>query len=308
VQVLVTGGAGFIGSHVVERLLTREHSVSVIDDLSAGRRSNLPGGVALVPASIFDPVLPELCQGADVVIHAAAQTSVAASTSDPRADARTNIIGTLTVLSAAARAGVRRFIYLSSAAVYGQPVRLPVTEAHRLAPTSPYGVSKLTGEYYVRLQGLQGMQCTVLRLANVYGPRQSAAGEAGVIARWAAALAGGEPIILHGDGRQTRDFIYVEDVAAAVAAAAESALSGTFNIGTGRETALIDLLAGMECVSGQPAARVMQPHRQGDIARSVLKSARANRLLGWNAETSLHEGLVRTFTWAGAQAAGRSAS
>jgi UDP-glucose 4-epimerase len=190
-------------------------------------------------------------------------------------------------------------VYLSSAAVYGQPIHLPIEEEHPLAPASPYGVSKLTGEYYTRLQG---MSWAALRLANVYGPRQSAAGEAGVVARWAAALAGNEPVHLHGDGRQTRDFIYVEDVAAAVAAAAESTISGTFNIGTGAETALTDLLSHMECAADRPAVRVRVAPRPGDIDHSVLKSTRANRLLHWAPQTPLPHGLARTCAWARAAA------
>lgn len=303
-RILVTGGAGFIGSHVAECLLSRGHSVIVVDDLSTGEVQNLPAGATLHRLSICSDVLDTALAETDAVVHAAAQTSVAASVSDPVADAATNIMGTVRLLTAAARAGVRRFLFLSSAAVYGSNCPLPAVETAAVAPESPYGLSKLAGELYVKLlAGHAGMEWVILRLANVYGPRQSARGEAGVIARWSAALAAGNPVVLHGDGSQTRDFVYVADVARAVALALETpgAAGACLNVGTGRETALRQVLAalldqGMQPLSGPP--------RPGDVARSVLDIQSARTTLGWEPQTPLETGLAETAAWAGGKAKG----
>jgi UDP-glucose 4-epimerase len=304
VRILVTGGAGFIGSHVVECLLDRGHTVSVADDLSAGRAENLPAGVTLHRLSICDDDPGDALAGIHAVVHAAAQTSVAASVQDPDHDAAINVLGTVRLLTAAARAGVRRFLFISSAAVYGTDCPLPAIESAPLAPASPYGLSKLAGEHYVRLlSGLTGMEWVILRLANVYGPRQSARGEAGVIARWCAALAEGDPPVLHGDGSQTRDFVYVTDVARAVALALETpdAAGRCLNIGTGRETSLRLVLQHLLGPGAQPRTG---PPRPGDIARSVLDTRAVRAALGWEPEMPLETGLAATAAWAGSSGKG----
>jgi UDP-glucose 4-epimerase len=306
-RILVTGGAGFIGSHVAERLLCAGHEVIVADDLSTGAPGNLPCGVDLHRLSLLDGDLAAVCAGADAVVHAAAQTSVAASVQDPAGDAATNILGTVRLLEAAGRAGAGRFLFISSAAVYGQGAEPPVTEACPLLPSSPYGLSKLVGERYVRLLcELSGMDWAILRLANVYGPRQSAAGEAGVIARWCAALAGGRPALLQGDGSQTRDFIYVADVADAVAlaVAAPGAAGRVLNIGTEMETPIRAVLGCLQQLLGREGEPLRVPLRSGDIARSALATGAAREALGWVPATPLAEGLARTAAWAAAGGAG----
>lgn len=307
-QILLTGGAGFIGSHIAERLLDRGHGVRVVDDLSAGRAANLPAGVAFHQASVLDAHLPALCQGCDAVVHAAAQTAVSASVQDPARDALLNAIGTIRALSAARAAGARRFVFLSSAAVYGTAGTPPILESQPPAPSSPYGLSKWAGERYVALlAGDAQMDWCILRLANVYGPRQSSTGEAGVVARWCAALADGTPIDLFGDGGQTRDFVYVGDVAAAVARAVESdqASGRTLHISTGLGVPLRQLLGLLEELSGRAAQVRLGPPRPGDIYHSALDPGLVRQVLGWEAVTPLREGLAETLLWAHKQSGRR---
>lgn len=299
-RVLVTGGAGFIGSHIVDCLLERGEQVLVADDLSAGSRENVSPGAEFHDRSVLEPGLTELLTGCDAVVHAAAQTSVAAASADPEADARINITGTIRTLLAAGRSGVRRVVYLSSAAIYGNASQPPIDEAQPAAPTSPYGLSKWAGEQYVRLiADMCGLEWVVLRLANVYGPRQSPRGEAGVVARWCSAVGAGEPLQLHGDGSQTRDFVYVGDVAHAVVTALDhpEAGGGTFNVGTGSEIAIREILTRLEGVLGRPAVVRQLPGRPGDVVRSALNSERIRVRLGWEPRIPLDEGLARTTAW-----------
>jgi UDP-glucose 4-epimerase len=296
-HVLVTGGAGFIGSHIVERLLERNHRVTVVDDLSGGGPHHLSDRADFHQMSILDRSQMQLFKDVDVVVHAAAQTSVSASVNDPVDDALTNIGGTVQTLRSAAISGVRRFIYLSSAAVYATEGSPPFSEGHPIEPTSPYGLSKWTGEAYVRLLGsLMGVEWAILRLANVYGPRQSLAGEAGVIARWVDAIVDGRPVTLHGDGGQTRDFIYVEDVAKAVVRALQVPIGSgcTLNVSTGRGSELCDVLSVLEEISGRQAVMIHEPSRVGDIRHSALNNGLARECLGWQPYTALREGLART--------------
>ncbi|HYF94826.1 MAG TPA: NAD-dependent epimerase/dehydratase family protein [Symbiobacteriaceae bacterium] len=298
-RTVVTGAAGFIGSHITEALLARGHHVTAVDDLSTGCRSNLPPTADLHQISVLDPALDQVCAGAGAVVHAAAQTSVAVSARDPAGDALTNIVGTIRAVRAAAGGGAQRFIYLSSAAVYAPDAQPPMGEDAQIGPASPYGISKLAGEWYVQhLAGAAGMEWVIVRLANVYGPRQSAEGEAGVIARWSAALAAGDPVILYGDGSQTRDFIYVEDVARAVAMAAEAgaAAGRLFNVGTGTETAIGELLGTLEGLAGARAAVIRRERRPGDPPRSALQTGCIRRALGWAPSVALAEGLARTLS------------
>lgn len=299
-RILVTGGGGFIGSHIAGHLVARGHDVTVADNLSTGRREQVPAETAFHGVSVLDPEFVPLCRDMDAVVHTAAQISVASSWQDPVADAVANIIGTIRTLQAALAGGVRRFAYLSSAAVYASEGGRAIAEEHPLAPLSPYGISKLTGERYVRrLCERDGADWLIFRLANVYGPRQNAEGEAGVVARWTAAMAAGQAVILQGDGGQTRDFIYVGDVAEAVALGLEQpgCARTVFNVGTGRATSLRELLTCLEAAAGVRAKVVSAPPRPGDIRHSRLDVTKARQVLGWEASTPLEDGLRATVAW-----------
>lgn len=301
-HVLVTGGAGFIGSHIVDKLLQAGHRVAVLDDLSTGRRENLPRGVHLYPQSLLDPGLSDLFEEVEpeVVFHQAAQVKVSRSLSDPAFDARTNIEGSIRLLEACRATGTRKVVYASSAAVYGEPLTLPLPEDHRLAPLSPYGLSKLTVERYLALYySLYGLKYAVLRYANVYGPRQDSSGEGGVVAIFAARAVRGKPLVIYGDGTQTRDFVYVEDVAEANLLAAREDLPGQLvvNVGGGKECSISELAATCARLAGCDLPRIHQAARPGEIKRSALDNRRAREVLGWQPRTPLSEGLRRTLDW-----------
>jgi UDP-glucose 4-epimerase len=317
-KCFVTGGAGFIGSNLVDALQGRGEDVTVVDDLSTGRRENLDGalaaGAALVELDIRDrDALIELTADAkpEVVFHLAAQIDVRKSVADPAFDASINVGGTANVLDAARAAGSRRVVFTSTGgAVYGEGEGqgLPLAEDAPIAPLSAYGQSKFAGEGYLALyERLYGLPGVSLRLGNVYGPRQDPLGEAGVIAIFCGRLRAGEPPTVFGDGRQTRDYIYVGDVVAAALAAAESEASGPINIGTGVETDVLELvdrlaeLAGAQSSSpgseeapGGAFEPEFAPPRTGEVQRISIDPARAKRELGWRAETSLQEGLRLT--------------
>ena len=293
-RALVTGGAGFIGSHLVDALLARGDDVTVVDHLAERRLPNLAGATAArlvrgdvreveAMADVFAAARPE------VVFHLAAQIDVRRSVADPAIDAFVNIGGTASVLEAARRSGARRVVLASTAGVYGEPPALPTPEDAPLQPLSPYGAGKVAAESYVelfsRLHGLSGL---ALRMANVYGPRQSPSGEAGVVAIFCGAAARGEAARMFGDGRQTRDFIYVGDVVDAFLAAGDADVQGALNVATGRETSLLELGAalGLETAAG--------PGRLGEVRRSCLDATAAARALGWRARTPLAAGLERT--------------
>ena len=301
-RVLVTGGAGFIGSNLVDALVARGDDVTVVDDLSTGRRVNLERSPArLVEASITEP-LEAVLQDAEpeLVFHLAAQVDVRRSVADPGFDLHVNGWGTLKVLEAARAAGVRHVVYASTGgAIYGDTDVIPTPEDAALAPLAPYGHSKYTGEGYCRLfSELHGLGTTSVRFANVYGPRQDPLGEGGVIAIFCGrALDGGEAMIF-GDGEQTRDFVYVGDVVAAMMAASEGGAFGPFNVGTGVETSVNDLVRALREVTGTEFAPRHQPPRPGEVERSCLDPARAAAVLGWRAEVSLEDGLRRTLEWA----------
>ncbi|RJX16933.1 MAG: NAD-dependent epimerase/dehydratase family protein [Ammonifex sp.] len=297
-RVLVTGGAGFIGSHVTEALLEAGARVAVVDNLSTGCRQNVSAEAVFYEADITAPDLGDIFtfEKPEVVVHLAAQAVAPVSLARPCFDASVNITGTINLLEASRRAGVRRVVYSSSAAVYGAPVYLPVDEAHPVQPISPYGASKYAAEVYLAAyRRLYGIEWAALRLANVYGPRQDAAGEGGVVAVFCRRLREGAPPGVFGDGEQTRDFIYVKDVAAAVLAALKSGGGEALNIGTGKGTSVKELLQVLERISEQKVLPRYGPPRPGDIRHSVLDPARARAVLTWQSRYSLVEGLKQTY-------------
>jgi UDP-glucose 4-epimerase len=310
-RVLVTGGAGFIGSTLVDRLVERGDEVVVVDSLGGGRRENLAGALAsgrvrLIEADAADPEIDALVKAErpEVVHHLAAQIDVRHSVADPLHDALVNILGTIRVAQAAAAAGARRLVFAASGGTaYGEPDpdRLPVAEDAPANPTAPYGVSKRSAEDYLRtFNALYGLETVSLRLANVYGPRQDPHGEAGVVAIFCNRLLAGEPVTIFGDGTQTRDYVYVGDVVDAFVLAAErpEAAGGGFNIGTGIETSVLDLYATLRSVAGTGAEPGFAPPRQGELGRVALDAGLAGRVLGWTPRTPLAEGLRRALAWA----------
>ncbi|CAB1127842.1 UDP-glucose 4-epimerase [Candidatus Hydrogenisulfobacillus filiaventi] len=307
-RVVVTGGAGFIGSHLVPRLVARGHQVTVVDNLSAGRRERVPEGARLLVADVRLTAawVPRLPEGADVLIHLAAQASVPLGEAHPREDFAANAEGTLAALEAALTLGVREVRFASSAAVYGDPARLPVPEEAPTVPRSFYGVHKLLGEGLVAHWGERyGMRTVILRLANVYGPGQGVTGEGGVVAVFLDALRRGRLPVLHGDGRQTRDFVAVEDVAAAFLHRLGESPSVRVNVATGIGTSIGELWQQMAALAGVDPARVRRgPARVGDIRHSRLDPERA-RAWGFAPRIRLEDGLRRLWeTAAPAVAAG----
>lgn len=307
-RAIVTGGAGFIGSHLVDILLARGFAVTVVDNLSSGRRENVSGAAHFHFMDVTGEGLADLFREIrpTVVFHLAAQVSVAASMASPGADAQTNIIGLINVVEAAAKAGAKRVVFSSSAAVYGDPERLPLDETARTAPTSPYGLSKLTAEHYLGLLApSRGLEYAILRYGNVYGPRQSADGEAGVIAIFASCLVGGKATTIFGDGRQTRDFIYVEDVARATfLAGVKDDVSGqVLNISSGVQADILSVYRNIARSCGMDHEPAFGPARPGDIRDSLLDNAKARALLGWTPETALDAGLLKTVRFFREQAA-----
>jgi UDP-glucose 4-epimerase len=305
-RTLVTGGAGFIGSNLVDALLARGDEVTVVDDLSTGRQENLEGalgaGATLVEADIRDRSAIEGVAAEakpEVVFHLAAQIDVRKSVADPAFDASINVGGTANVLEAARAAGARRVVFTSTGgAIYGEGdgQALPLSEDAPLAPEAPYGQSKFAAEGYLSLyERLYGLSSVSLRLGNVYGPRQDPLGEAGVIAIFCGRLRAGRRPTVFGDGRQTRDYIYVGDVVSAALAAAESDTTGAINVGTGVETDVLELarLLG-ELGDAEGFEPELAPHRTGEVQRISVDPARAKRELGWCPQMSLGEGLRLT--------------
>jgi UDP-glucose 4-epimerase len=303
---LVTGGAGFIGSNLVDALLARGDEVTVVDDLSTGRRSNLDGALAagaeLVELDIRDGAALTAVASErrpQRVFHLAAQIDVRKSLDDPAFDAAINIGGTANVLGAARAADAERFVFVSTGgAIYGEGAgqQLPLDESTAIAPFSAYGQSKFAAEGYLALfERLYGLSSVALRLGNVYGPRQDPLGEAGVIAIFCGLLqSGGRPTIF-GDGTQTRDYLYVGDVVAAALAAAESTVSGPVNLGTGLETSVLELAEALGRLAGAESFEPeFAPPRAGEVQRITLDAGRAERELGWHPRTSLDDGLRLT--------------
>ncbi len=294
--ILVTGGAGFIGSHTVDLLLAQGARVRVLDNLETGQRRNLPTREALefrqgdirVAADVVSAM-----EGITHVLQLAAKVSVQASVEEPVASGATNVAGFLNVLDAARRCGVSRFVYASSAAVYGVPAELPLTERSSVAPQSPYGLEKLIDDHYAALYGeLYGLSTLGLRYFNVYGPRQDPSSPyAGVISRFADRLRGNQPLTVFGDGQQTRDFIYVGDVARANVSALTRSCTGVCNVATGSSVTLLDLIRTLGEASGVDAQVLHEPAREGDILESAADTTRLREELGVVAATRLLPGL-----------------
>jgi UDP-glucose 4-epimerase len=295
VRAVVTGGAGFIGSHVVDALLARWDEVHVLDDFSRGKRENVPEGVHVHEADIrsdsgrvFDEVRPEVC------FHLAAQADVRVSVERPAHDAAVNVVGTIRVLEAARRHETQVVFSSTGGAVYGE-CDGPATEDAERRPLAPYGVSKLAGEEYLAAYNrLYGTRHVSLRFGNVYGPRQDPHGEAGVVAIFLGKLTAGERPKIFGDGRQTRDYVYAGDVARATLAAAGQD-GGVFNVGTGLETSVLELYELCRRVAGSELEAEQAPARLGELQRSVLDISRAQAELGWQPEVALEDGL--RLTW-----------
>jgi UDP-glucose 4-epimerase len=297
-KAVVTGGAGFIGSHVVDTLLDRGDHVVVIDSFATGRRENLRDGATLVERDIRED-LRDAVAGAEVVFHLAAQADVGTSVERPEYDAEVNVLGTLRVLEAARAAGAHVVFSSTGGAVYGETVR-PAREDDPLTPLAPYGASKLAGEQYLATWNrLHGTGHVTLRFANVYGPRQLPKLEGGVIAIFFNRVLAGEKVTIFGDGEQTRDFVYVADVVAAMLAAAEHR-GGVFNVGTGIETSVNRLYSVMRDITGTDAEPEYAPARLGDLLRSTVDVTRAERELGWRPERTLEAGLAESWAWTAA--------
>lgn len=298
-KILVTGGAGFIASHIVDAYVGQGHSVTVIDDLSTGRKSNLNAKARFYEADIRDAAAVQKLFGSetfDVVNHHAAQMDVRRSVADPVFDASVNVVGVLTLLEAAVKTGVRRFIFASSGgAIYGEQDYFPADEAHPTRPISPYGVAKLTTEQYLfYYRAVYGLDSVCLRYANVYGPRQNPEGEAGVVAIFATKMLKGEQPVINGDGKQTRDYVFVGDIVRANVLALNARSSAIFNVGTGIESDVTQLFTVLRTLTGSSCAEQHGEAKKGEQLRSVLDHGKLGRELGWSPSVSLTDGIRMT--------------
>ncbi len=297
-KVLVTGGAGFIGSHVVDALIEQGHTVVVVDDLSTGKAEFINPQARFYQVDIRTPELAEVLhrERPELINHHAAHADVRRSVTDPRHDADVNILGSLNLLECARQHGAGKLVYASTGgAIYGEPIYLPCDENHPLNPICPYGVSKLTVERYVSYYGhAYGLQYATLRYPNVYGPRQDPTGEAGVVAIFARQMLLGERVIINGTGDQQRDFLYVADVVRANILAQDHLDGLTYNLGTGVGTSVNDLFALMAGETGYDAKPTHGPPKAGETFKIYLDATKARQELNWQPQTSLDEGLTRT--------------
>ncbi|MDH5526003.1 MAG: NAD-dependent epimerase/dehydratase family protein [Nitrospirota bacterium] len=299
-KCLVTGGAGFIGSHLVDRLLLEGHEVLVVDNLSTGKRANVPKKAKLVKLDVRSPKLVKKMRDwrPQVIFHLAAQISVRESVENPVADADANILGLINVLQSAVEVGCARFYFASSGgACYGEQEQFPATEDHPIRPVSPYGISKAAGEMYLDFFKSRGIQAASMRLANVYGPRQDPHGEAGVVAIFTRQMLKGMQTTINGHGKQTRDFVYVEDVVQAFLIAMIKGLTGPYNVGTGQETEINTLHSVLAQITECGISPKYGPTMDGEQVRSVLGTAKLGTDAEWEVGVSLEEGLKETVNW-----------
>ena len=312
--ILVTGGAGFIGSNLVDRLLAEGRRVIVVDDLSTGSLGNLDtarrtgdGRLEFQRLDIRKSTLDAVVERhrPEVILHLAAQINVRVSVEDPIDDAMTNIIGTINVLEAARKHGVRKVVLATSGGcIYGEPTleELPVDELNPGHPHSPYGASKVAAEEYLRMyRALYGVEWTSLALSNVYGPRQDPSGEAGVVAIFTENMLEGKPCMIFGDGEQSRDFVFVDDVVHAFVLAMDRGDGERFNIGTGHRTSVNQLFHALAAATGYEREPVYAPERPGELRHNAIDARKATQQLGWKPWTTLEEGLAATLKWAGGE-------
>lgn len=300
-KTLVTGGAGFIGSHVADALLEQGHEVHVLDDLSSGKRANLPEHAIFHEADIRSEEAARLFEqeGFEALFHLAAQMDVRKSVADPGFDAEVNVLGFLNLLEAGRAQGLRKVVFSSTGgAIYGEPEYVPQDEAHPLRPISPYGITKLVAEKYLHFYHVQhGLQYVALRYANVYGPRQDAHGDAGVVAIFTRALLRGEQPEIYGDGEQTRDYVFIDDVVRANMAALTVDEPQVVNVGTGEETSVNRLFRLLRDLSGAEVEEQHADARPGEQQRSVIDPGKAGRVLDWTPACPLKDGLAKTVRW-----------
>ncbi len=300
-RVLVTGGAGFIGSNLVDRLIAEGYDIAVVDNLSTGKVENINPKARFYKLDIQSPELEDVFkkEKPDYVSHHAAQIDVRKSVSDPIFDAQANVLGTINVFQSSVNYKVKKVVYISSGgAIYGEQEVFPATEEHPARPISPYGITKLTGEHYLHyFKEVFGLEYVVLRYANVYGPRQDPYGEAGVVAIFTQKMIKGEQPTINGDGENKRDYVYVGDVIEANIAAIKSNASGAFNIGTGIETSVNQLFEGLKEITGARIKEKHGPAKPGEQIRSVLDYTKAKRILNWTPKVGLKEGLTKTWEW-----------
>jgi UDP-glucose 4-epimerase len=297
VKILVTGGAGFVGSHVAERYLSAGWKVAVVDNLSSGRRDNVPEGAAFYELDVRDMEFAEVvaAERPDVISHHAAQMDVRISTTEPAFDADVNIVGSIKIVEAALGAGVKKFLFASTGgAVYGEPEELPVTEETPARPISQYGCSKLAVERYLYLYNVQrGLDYVALRYPNVYGPRQNPHGEAGVTAIFALKMLDGEPCIIYGDGTESRDYVYIDDVVNAHVLAIDGDFNGVLCIGSSKETTVPEIFDELSALTGNDVEPRREPLRPGEIHRICISGVKAKEILGWEPKVSFDDGLAR---------------
>lgn len=300
-KALVTGGAGFIGSHIVDALIKRRIKVVIVDDLSTGENKNVNPNARFFKMSITSPNFPKLLKNVkpDVVFHCAAQINVRESVKDPLKDARVNILGTLAVAQAAKDAKVKKIIFSSTGgAIYSERDKPPYSERDRSEPVSPYGIAKRTSEQYLEfMHGETEIPYVSLRYANVYGPRQNAKGEAGVIAVFTERMLEGKPVVINGTGTKTRDFVYVDDVVRANMKAMQKNVVGEFNIGTGKQVSINQVFRKLNALTGGLTKERHGPDKAGEARRSALRFTKAKRHLDWSPKVSIDDGLEKTVKW-----------
>ena len=298
-KVLVTGGAGFIGSNLVDSLLEKGFEVSVLDNLSSGKISNLPPGIDIIKGDIRnEEVVKNSLKDVQVLYHLAAQASVAVSMKEPILDATVNTIGTLNLLKYAFDSEIDHFIFSSTGgAIYGEPDNIPPNEASSEDPMSIYGVSKLASEKYIKFYEKIGLKCSILRFANVYGPRQDPHGEAGVISIFLNNIKNNKPLYVFGDGTSSRDYVFVKDVAKVAIEVLQNPTPEPLNVGSGKETILNDLIKKIEKIVGKKFDVIYTDERKGNVKNIYLDCSQLKRKFGWIPSTSLEDGLMAVWKW-----------